>query len=67
MTDAQAISRNRSDVQDAIVVWNALTVKDRAAWISTFADLFKQVMLRESSATPSGDPEDAQVPDCPPS
>lgn len=67
MTDAQAITRNRSDVQGAIAVWDALapSLKTRDKWIDVFAGVFQQVMIREKDASPSGDPEDADVPDCP--
>lgn len=63
MTDAQAISANHGKIEDAISTWNG-GEQDRETWLSIFVPLLRD-MCGHNAEAPSGDPEDADVPECP--
>lgn len=64
MTDAQAIAANTGKIADALGAWAANEEKDREAWLSIFVPLLRD-MVGHNAEAPSGDPEDADVPECP--
>lgn len=66
MTDSQAIASNSELIEAAKENWKDTTPKDRENWLRIFATggLLSQLCDNNATAT-SGDPEDADIPECP--
>lgn len=66
MNDSETIANNSALIETAKEAWKDTTPKDRENWIRTFGTggLLSQ-LCDNNAAAPSGDPEDADVPECP--
>lgn len=67
ITDSEAVIRSQNKIKDGVAAWNALPPtqpQNRANWILIFELALNQVHTKLRNAD-SGDPEDADVPECP--
>ena len=66
MTDEQAIVNNTSAISAAKSEWKFITPQDRNNWLRIFGHGALLTQLGENNAeATSGDPEDADIPECP--